>query len=116
MSRAWAETLLGESVDAEEFPSLENRAVANAPVKPKIALKNVFKEAVSEQKVDEVNGGNRLNDIIIHKVPENTNRHKQHTQTMKTNLLENCCSKFTWTSHLSGLWGLGDIINPKQEN
>ena len=70
MSKAWAETLLGDTVDPENFPSLDNLAVINAPVKPKPTLKTVFKEAVSEQKIDEVKGENRLNNIIIHGLPE----------------------------------------------
>ena len=70
MSKAWAETLLGDTVDPENFPSVDKPAVINAPVKPKPTQKTVFKEAVSEQKIDEVKGGNRLNNIIIHRVPE----------------------------------------------
>ena len=68
MSKAWAETLLGDTVDPENFPSLDNPAVINAPVEPKATLKTVLRKLW--QKIDEVKGENRLNNIIIHRVPD----------------------------------------------
>ena len=49
VSKAWAETVTG-TCSNEDFPTLDDPEFKNAPVKPKVTLRNAVKEAVIEQK------------------------------------------------------------------
>ena len=66
VSKAWAETITGN----DDFPALDDPQVRNAPIKPKVTLRNAVKEAVIEQKKDDLKRDSRLCNIIIYRATE----------------------------------------------
>ena len=48
MSKPWSETLLGEQ--SESFPAIGDPKHKDAPIKPKLTLKEAIKEVATEQK------------------------------------------------------------------
>ena len=69
VSKAWAETVTG-TCSNEDFPTLDDPELKNAPVKPKVTLRNAVKEAVIEQKNDDLKRDSRLCNIIIYRATE----------------------------------------------
>ena len=69
VSKAWAETVTG-TCSNEDFPTLDDPEFKNAPVKPKVTLRNAVKEAVIEQKNDDLKRDSRLCNIIIYRATE----------------------------------------------
>ena len=70
MTKAWSEALTGDLISDDAFPSVNDPQSRNAPVKPKITLKTVLKEAATEQKKEDLDREKRLKNIIIYRAPE----------------------------------------------
>ena len=59
MSKAWSETLFGEQ--SESFPAIGDPRHKDAPIKPKLTLKEAIKEVATEQKKEDPGMLTRMN-------------------------------------------------------
>ena len=87
MTKRWSETL----GDPADFPALDTDISKEAPIKPKLTLSNVVKNAVRDQNNEELKRENRMNNIVIVRVPEQTepysNKRKEIDQQSVQKLL-----------------------------
>ena len=87
MTKLWSETL----GDPADFPALDSDISKEAPIKPKLTLSNVVKNAVRDQKNEELKRENRMNNIVIFRIPEQTepdaSKRKEIDQQSVQNLL-----------------------------
>ena len=86
VSKAWAETVTG-TCSNEDFPTLDDLEFKNAPVKPKVTLRNAVKEAVIEEKNDDLKRDSRLYNIIIYRATEcEENSAQERVENEKSNI------------------------------
>ena len=76
VTKAWSETLFGD----DEYPDVQSEAFKNAPKKPKPTFQNVVKKAVVEQREEDEDRAERLNNVVLFRVPEHRNGEENDRQ------------------------------------
>ena len=81
MSKTWSETLFGEQ--SESFPAISDPRHKDAPIKPKLTLKEAIKEVATEQKKEDQNRENRLK-MSLYTVHQSHTTHQLKTELNTT--------------------------------
>ena len=109
LTKTWSETLFG----AKEFPDIRSAEATNAPVKPKNTLSNVLKKSLSEQKEEEDDRAVRLNNVILHNVPESSDKDSKVRESEDVKYVDELLAHLDIQSNPVKLFRLGKYKEPE---